>query len=114
MRAVEMVWRGVTYTIPANRAFAVGEEIEDIAPISVIASWGVHPRWRKLARCYGIMLRHAGAKVADETILESITPIDGVDKNDAAIATKALIDLLLAGAKPATESDGPPKKDTAS
>lgn len=115
MRSVEMRWRGQDYTIPAAKAFQIGEEIEDIATLADIASWGSRPKMFKLAKCYATMLRFAGAKVADATVLEAITPVDGQEQGAAAEAIKALIDLLLAGAKPAKEGEAdPPKKDSAS
>ncbi len=115
MRAVEMTWRGKAFTIPATQAFEIGEQIEDIATLADIAAWGAKPKMFKLAKCYATMLRFAGAKVADATVLEAITPVDGQEQGAAAEAIKALIDLLLAGAKPAKEGEAdPPKKDSAS
>lgn len=113
MRSVVMNWRGKEYTIPANRAFAIGEEIEDIAPLAEVAGWGNQPRMFKLARCYATMLRFAGAKVSDVAVLEAITPVDGVEQSAAAEAVRAIIDLLLAGSKASDEAP-PPKKVSAS
>ena len=109
MRAVEMTWRGKAFTIPANRAFEIGEQVEDIVTLAEVASWGSRPKMFKLAKCYGAMLRFAGAKVADVTILEEITPVEGRQQEAAAQAVNALVDLLLSGAKGGGDSE-PPKK----
>jgi len=110
MREVKMTWRGRDYTIPANRAFAIGEQIEDIVTLADVASWGHRPKMFKLSKAYGEMLRFAGCKVADETVLEAITPVDGKEQDAASNAIKALIDLLLSGAKPADSEAPPPEK----
>lgn len=105
-----MQWRGKNYTIPATSAFEIGEKIEDIATLADVASWGNRPKMFKLARCYGEMLRFAGCKVADATVLEAITPVAGQEQDAAATAIKALVDLLLTGApEPGAEAE-PPKK----
>ena len=107
-----MVWRGKAYKIPADKAFQIGMEVEDIATLAEIGSWGNNPRMFKLAAAYGTMLRFAGAKVADTQVLESITP-GGDDEGGAASAVKALVDLLLSGAK-TTGNEAPPEKISAS
>jgi len=43
MRAVNMRWRGKDYTIPANRAFEIGEQVEDIVTLAEVAT--VLKRW---------------------------------------------------------------------
>lgn len=108
MRSVELAWRGKTYTIPANRAFEIGEQVEDIATLAEIGSWGSNPKMFKMAKAYGAMLRFAGCKVSDNMVLEEITPGNG-DTGAAAATIKALIDLLLCGAKSSGDGDAPEK-----
>lgn len=110
MRAVKMQWRGKDYTIPANKAFEIGEQVEDIVTLSEVAAWGNRPKMFKLAKVYGTMLRFAGCKVADTTVLEEITPVQGKEQDAAAAAIAALVDLLLSGAKASDEEASAPKK----
>lgn len=110
MRAVNMHWRGKDYNIPANRAFEIGEQVEDIVTLAEVATWGNRPKLFKLAKVYGAMLRFAGCKVADTTVLEEITPGQDGDQNAAAGAVTALVDLLLSGAKTSKDEAETPKK----
>jgi hypothetical protein len=110
MREVKMRWRDVDYTIPATKAFEIGERVEDIATLAEVASWGHRPKMFKLAKCYGEMLRFAGCKVADTVVLEAITPVEGKEQDAASDAIKALVDLLLTGAKTTEGEAEPPKK----
>lgn len=110
MRAVKMQWRGVEYTIPANRAFQIGEEVEDIVTLAEIAQWGARPKMHKLARCFATMLRFAGCKVADATVFDDMMAAkeDASGQMVAAQAIAALAELLTGGA-PEGEGDAPEK-----
>ena len=77
MNGISFAFKGKTLTIPASRAFAVGEQIEDIVALTDIASWAQRPKMFKLARCFGILLREAGVKITDEDVHAAIMGRDG-------------------------------------
>jgi hypothetical protein len=68
MQAISITWRGQAFTIPAHKAFQIGEQVEDIATLAQMAAWQHNPQFYKIARCYGAMLRFAGGKATDEEI----------------------------------------------
>lgn len=110
MRAVNMTWRGVDYIIPANKAFDVGADIEEIMTMADIAHWQVRPKLRKLAKAYGAMLRFAGCKVADVTVFDDMMSVqeDAGGQVPVFAALAALAELLTGGA-PEVEGDMPEK-----
>jgi hypothetical protein len=71
--AIKLTWKGKEYRIPADKAFAVGEQVEDVVSLAEIGSWGVKPRFFKIARAFAVMLRFAGCKVSDGEVHEEIT-----------------------------------------
>lgn len=87
--AVEMGWGGETFTVPAERAFALALQVE----IAIVGERGGSaighllrpggPTHGQLASGYGAALRFAGAKVSDEEIFLAIQ--DGLVSHDAAI-----------------------------
>lgn len=124
MRDIAFEYGGREYRIPATRAFAVGEQVEDIATIAEVASWAKKPRFHKIARCYGAMLRFAGASVSDEEIHRDILSGALAGNTEklalAGQAINALLLILLGDAAPTESVDetaGPvedPKKPNAS
>ena len=68
MRAVLIEFRGQTYTVPAHRAFALGDAVETIAPLLDIVRWRANPPFRKLSQCYGVVLRFAGVQIEGRAI----------------------------------------------
>lgn len=70
MRAVLIEFRGQTYTVPAHRAFALGDAVETIAPLATILTWQTNPPFRVLARCYGALLRFAGVQIEGRAITD--------------------------------------------
>lgn len=72
MRAINITFKGKTYTIPAHKAFAAADAVEDIATLAVIGGWQTNPHFSKMARCYGVLLRFAGANVSDEEVKSEI------------------------------------------
>lgn len=114
MSGICLTWKGQEYRIPAEKAFAVGELVEDVVSLGEIGSWGVKPRFFKIAKAYGVMLRFAGCKVADGEIHEQITASllkaskDGVDKAEELFAVSAIRQLnavLTMGMTEALEGD---------
>lgn len=110
MRAVTMQWRGAEYIIPANKAFQIGEEVEDIVTLAEIAQWGARPKMHRLARCYATMLRFAGCKVADATVFDDMMSAKE-DAGGQLLAVQAIAALaeLLTGGAPEGEGDMPEK-----
>lgn len=124
MAGIVMTFRGAEYRIPEDRAFAVGEEIEDIVTLPELIAFGTAPKFHKVARCYGVMLRHAGATVSDREVyaemMGQIASVGaagkaGAEAAKAVMATQAvaaLIAVLMDGVP--TGGDAAPGKATAS
>jgi hypothetical protein len=118
MRSVDLTFRGRAWSIPADRAFQVAERVEEIVTLSEIAAWGRAPKFTKLARVYGEMLRFAGCKVSDADVyaemMAEMKAMAGSGDKDAAqdmmavAAVRALFDVLMDGA-PETRGDDAPK-----
>lgn len=124
MKSITLQFRGQTYTVPAEKAFALGAAVEDVVTFVEIASWGAKPRFFKIAQAYGVMLRFAGAKVSDDEVKAEIdasiwkAQADGASKDMvqelfAMQAVEQLQAVLFDGA-PRGEGDGLPGKTTAS
>jgi hypothetical protein len=73
MTAIKLTWKGKEYRIPAEKAFAVGEQVEDVVSLAEIWGWGNKPKFFKIARAYAVMLRFAGCKVSDGDVHKAIT-----------------------------------------
>jgi len=105
-RQIVLKWGDAEFVIPAHKAFQIGEEVEDIATLADIGSWATRPKFFKMARCYGAMLRFAGCKVRDQEVHEAMLNPDG-GAVDMAAAIGALVNLLTgADDKKAPTSDG--------
>lgn len=103
-------FRGADYRVPAHKIFPLAEKIEDIATLTEIAGWGAAPKMVKMARCFGCILRYAGAEVSDQDVhSEMMAQIkkggrDGADMV-AAQAMAALVAILMDGAPEADGTD---------
>lgn len=124
MKAITLQFRGETYTVPAEKSFALGAEVEEVVTFTEMASWGRNPRFFKIAQAFGIMLRFAGAKVSDAEVKAEIdasilkAQADGaspdlVKELFAMQAVEQLQAVLFDGA-PAGEGGDAPGKTTAS
>ena len=101
MQNIELEWKGQTYTVPASKAFELGERIEDIVSRGEIPNWVSSPKFHKMARCHGEMLRFAGANVTNQEVFsEMMSQIKGGTQEAlvAAQAMEALILVLMDGA----------------
>ncbi len=106
-RAINITFKGKTFSIPAYKAFEVGEAVENIATLADMARWQSNPRFHAIARCYGIMLRFAGAKVSDSDVhsemMDQIKAMraDGAAPNVANLfhlqAIQSLMEVLMDG-----------------
>lgn len=126
MPAIRMKFRGADYVIPANRAFEIGAEVEEIVTLGEIGTWGNRVPFFKVARCYGAMLRFAGAKVTDGEVHGEIMgnlaaagkarADDGTTGAEIAAmaAVSALVTLLMGGAPQADEEEPASEKPPAS
>lgn len=118
-KAIKLEWAGKSYTIPEKDAFAVGELVEDVITLGEIPEMAKRPKFHKIARAYGEMLRFAGCKVQDQEIhsamMAQVKAAGGGDEGAQIIATSAisaLVEILMDGAP--QEGDGEAKKGTAS
>ncbi|HCZ00179.1 MAG: hypothetical protein A3D16_12135 [Rhodobacterales bacterium RIFCSPHIGHO2_02_FULL_62_130] len=68
MAEIKIIFRGEEFSIPESRAFEIGERIEDIATLPEIIGWARKPKFFKMARCFGEMLRAAGGRVTDKEV----------------------------------------------
>lgn len=100
MAEITISWAGSVYTIPASRAFQIGERVEEIATLGEILSWLQQPRFFRMARCLAEMLRFAGCTVSDAEVHAKLVGSIGKDKDDESFAGAvfALVDLLMGDA----------------
>lgn len=113
MANIVLTWEGEEYTIPEKQAFQVGEDVEDILTVYDLISMGSSVKFRKLAKCFGIMLRHAGCKVSDSQVhskmMEQVK--SGGEDVVAQNALFALMAVLMDGAPEDEGGDTPEKQD---
>jgi len=112
-RAIRLTWAGETRLIPEHKAFAIGEQVEDIVLLTDIQRWKERPQFHKMARAYATMLRFSGFDVADSEVLDAIL------RSDAPVAAEAINALMIAlmGDAPdlsGGEAQAAPKKASAS
>lgn len=106
MQTIELNFKGEKFTIPDTKAFAVGELVEDIASLSEVLSWSRNPRYHKMARCIGAMLRFAGARVTDEEVhREIIAAVANGQAEEVVGGVFMLVNVLMHGA-PEAKSGG--------
>lgn len=99
-QAIELEWRGETYVIPENETFEVAELVEDIVDLADLDRMQRNPKFTKIAKCYGVMLRHAGARVSDSDVHQEIIKGTIGGSGEAAQALQAITvmtHLLTAG-----------------
>jgi hypothetical protein len=111
MDGIKMNFRGVDYTIPPHRLFPIGEAVEEIATLSEITTWVRAPKFYKMARCIGAMLRFAGADVTDLEVKEELSAQFGSDGGAVLFTSSlmALIQLLMGGAPKSEDGEAPEK-----
>jgi hypothetical protein len=110
-KAIALEWKGKTYRISEAEAFEVGELVEDIICLAEIPEMAKRPKFFKIARVYGEMLRFAGAKVTNDEVfsamMDQVKAAGGGEEQKVAIAFSALaalVDILMDGA-PSDEGD---------
>lgn len=105
MPDIVMTYKGVTYTLPASRAFEACEAVEEIAFIGEIAAWLKRPKFAKLAKCTGILLRMAGARATDDDVKAELLAAYRDLRHEAVFgAVMALHSVLFDGVPPVEEA----------
>lgn len=99
MADIVMMFRGEEFIIPESRAFEIGERIEDVASLPEVLSWAKSPKFYKMARCIGVMLRAAGGRMTDKDVHKQMMA-DFQSGNPAAYfaALSSLVAVLMDGA----------------
>jgi hypothetical protein len=93
MREINLIFKGITYTVSDKRAFALGEQVEEIMSLADISAFQKNPKMFKLAKAFATMLRFAGAKVTNEDVMQEL--VGGADREAAqARAGAAMSDLI--------------------
>lgn len=115
MANIVMKFRGGEYIIPENRAFEVGGDVEEVASLFEVFSWMKVPKFHKMARCLGVMLRSAGCDVDDrEVYRELMSSVTSGGANDyLSSALFGLVSLMMDGA-PQGDGKASPEKAAAS
>lgn len=72
MANITLSFKGETFTIPETRAFEAGAAVEEVVTLAEMAQWGTAPKFFKLARAFGALLRFAGARVSDTEVKAEI------------------------------------------
>jgi len=112
MADIKIVFRGDTFTIPDTKAFMVGEIVEDIASLQEVFSWLRQPRYFKMSRCLGAMLRFAGSRASDEDVhAELMAQLSGGRADELIGSIYMLTAVLMHGAPESKkgEEDEPEK-----
>lgn len=98
MADIKLTFRGEDYIIPDSKAFQAGAVVEEIAGLYEVLRWVNEPPLNKLARCFGALLRFAGAKVSDRDVHRDLVDVMGQGPLQAMVAMQALIAVLMDGA----------------
>lgn len=114
MADIIIAFNGEEFTIPESRAFEVGERVEEVASLPEVLSWARVPKFFKMARCIGVMLRAAGGRMTDRQVHKQMM-VDFGSGNPAVYfaALASLVAVLMDGAPPGN-GDGEPEKTDAS
>lgn len=104
-RAIELGWRGETYVIPESETFEVAEQVEEIIDLADLERFRRNPKFTKIAKCYGAMLRHAGARVTDSEVHQEIVHGAMGEGQEALMALQAVsvMTYLLTAGMPVDE-----------
>ena len=90
-------WQGKTYTIPDDEAFDVGEKVEEVFPLTLLATMRAAPQFHKIARAYAAMLNHAGADVTPRQVhLHIMAGLAGADEGARLAAAQAALTSIVA------------------
>lgn len=121
MTVIALEWKGETYTLNESEAFEAADAVEDIATYGelVMMLGDLRTiRYARLAKCYGILLREAGANVSDLEIHNefkaAIRESKGVDIFKVSIEAINMLTKILVGDMPQSmKGDGDTKNEEA-
>lgn len=108
MAGIKLGFKGVDYSIAENRAFEAAEVVEDVMTIQDLSAMMPNPKFTKIARCFGALLRFAGAEVSDAEVkremMREISQMTSETEQEqakgllAAQAIESLLTVLMDGA----------------
>lgn len=114
MADIIIAFKGEEFTIPETRAFEVGERVEEIASLPEVLGWAKNPKFFKMARCIGVMLRAAGGRATDKQVHQQMmADFNAGNPSAFFVALAALVAVLMDGA-PQNNGGGEPEKTDAS
>ncbi|MCA3792741.1 MAG: hypothetical protein IOC66_10665 [Burkholderia sp.] len=68
MADIRITFQGEEFVIPESRAFEIGERVEEIASLPEVIGWAKNPKFFKMSRCIGVILRAAGGRMTDKDV----------------------------------------------
>ena len=93
MPDIRIKFKDQDYLIPDSRAFEVGMAVEEIITLGRLGKLLEDPKFHVIAKCFGVMLRFAGAKVSDRDVLaEMMAKVKG---NEAGAGRLAAVEALM-------------------
>lgn len=118
MAAIKIAWKGEAFSIKETDVFELGEQIEDIISLADLAKMAKAPNFRRIARCYAVMINFAGGHVtAKEIHSEMMVHLKAAGEGDKmALITSAittLLEILMDGAPTEEETTHAQKKHLA-
>jgi hypothetical protein len=112
MADIIIAFKGEEFVIPESRAFEIGERVEDIASLPEVLAWAKTPKFHKMARCIGAMLRAAGGRVTDKEVhAQMMVDFRGGNPSAYFAALASLVAVLMDGAPQGKGGDEPEKTD---
>lgn len=110
MADIIIAFKGEEFVIPESRAFEIGERVEDIASLPEVLSWAKTPKFYKMARCIGTMLRAAGGRMTDKEVhTQMMVDFQGGNPSAYFAALASLVAVLMDGAPQGKGGDEPEK-----
>jgi hypothetical protein len=114
MKKIEIEWDGEKLVIDENKAFEIGERIEEIVTLSELLQMQTKPKFFKLSRCYAEMINFAGGRATPQEVhtrmmdeIKSTTDEGKTIMIGQAVST--LLEMLMDGA-PEEEDPQPTEK----
>lgn len=91
---VRIAWKGREYTIPPDQVMRCIAKVEDIVTLAELQQFSQRQTlpYGKMAMAYGVILRHAGARVSDAEIYNEMFK---VGEDARSVAVEAVQNLLL-------------------
>lgn len=110
MADIIIAFKGEQFTIPESRAFEIGERVEEIASLPEVLSWVKVPKFHKMARCIGVMLRAAGGRATDKDVhRQMMTDFQGGNPAAYFETLASLVAVLMDGAPTGGKGEEPEK-----